>query len=54
MEMHFQVVRIAAFKISVFAGLCLYYVKYLNVSCIFTVWRFCMVDCWVLQFGYLE
>jgi len=40
MEMHFEVLRIAAFKNSVFASLSLCYVKYLHVSCIFTIWEF--------------
>ena len=52
MEMHFDVVRIVAFKNSFFPSLNLCYVKYLNVSYIFTVWGFCMVDCWILKFYY--
>jgi len=51
---HFEVVLIAAFMNSDFAILKLCYIKYLNVSCIFTLWGICRGDSWILKFLHVE
>ena len=52
--MYFEILRIAGVRNSVFSRLSLCYVKYLKFLCNFTVWGFCRVDYWILNFVILS